>query len=287
KNDRGDVDGAIADLNRAIELNPKFVLAYCNRSSSKETKGDLDGALADCNRAAELDPTCALAYVNRGLVKRKKGDLDGSLAECNRAIELDPKCAHAYIIRSPAKMFKGDLAGAIADYTRALELVPYNCSVYSNRGTVYFMQHNWTNALADFRRCGELNPRWQDLSQLSIWLTRTRLGEKGAATKELAAYLEKRWKGARNNWDDWRIKIAAFLLDKTSESDLISAAASPDIMKGRQQLCEGWYYAGMKRLLADDKATAANCFRKCETTKAVEFMEYHLAQAELKALAAK
>lgn len=52
------------------------------------------------------------------------------------------------------------------------------------------------------------------------------------------------------------------------------------------QHCEAWYYAGMKRLLAGDKKTAADYLNKCLGTREKNFDEYILAQAELKSLGA-
>jgi len=89
---------------------------------AKQTKGDLDGAIADHNRALELNPKSAGYYNNRGLAKRNKGDLDGAIADYDRALELNPKYAAAYSNRGDAKHAKGDLDGAIADYNRAVQL---------------------------------------------------------------------------------------------------------------------------------------------------------------------
>ena len=75
-----------------------------------------------------------------------------------------------------------------------------------------------------------------------------------------------------------------FLLYQISESDLLVGATSPDVEKDRAQHCEAWYYAGMKRLLAGDKKTAADCFDKCLGTQENTFDEYMLAKAELKSL---
>ena len=99
-----------------------FAPYYNNRGLAKEGKGDLDGAIADFNRAIELDPKLAISYYLRALAKEAKGDLDGTIADDNRAIELCPKQPRAYMNRGFAKQANGDVDGAIADYNRALEL---------------------------------------------------------------------------------------------------------------------------------------------------------------------
>src|SRR4029077_10182209 len=90
KEAKGDHDGAIADYNRAIELDPKYAGAYNNRGLAKkakvdqncciadfdQAKGDQDGAIADFNRAIELDPNLAISYHNRDLAQKLKGHLD-------------------------------------------------------------------------------------------------------------------------------------------------------------------------------------------------------------------
>ena len=66
KNQNGDVDGTIADLTRAIELDPKFALAYARRAAMKLTRRDVAGAVSDASRAIALDPNLGMAYDNRG-----------------------------------------------------------------------------------------------------------------------------------------------------------------------------------------------------------------------------
>lgn len=180
-----------------------------------------------------------------------------------------------------AKQAAGDLDGAIADYTRALEIAPENLGAHFNRGIVYFIKRNWTAALTEFRRGCELDQRSHDYPRYFIWLIRVRLGEQEAADKELAAYMDHRRVGAAA---DWSTNIAGFLLARRSETEFLAAAASPDAQKERGQLCEAWFFAGMKRLLARDQATAANYFQKCLATGENSFVEYQFAAAELKAM---
>ena len=121
-------DTKIAACTRVIESGhwqgANLAPAYSNRGKAKHAKGDLDGAIADFNRALELDPRHASVYYNRGIAKGRMGDLDGAITDFNHAIELDRRFTTAYTNRGIAKRIKGDIEGAIADLTRALELDP-------------------------------------------------------------------------------------------------------------------------------------------------------------------
>ena len=70
------------------EPNVQNARTYRDRGLAKQKKGDLDGAMADFNQAIQLNPQYGLAYRNRGNAKRKKGDLDGAIADFNQAIKL-------------------------------------------------------------------------------------------------------------------------------------------------------------------------------------------------------
>jgi len=59
-----DLDGALHDLNRAIELKPDEAQFHKNRGKLKEAKGDIVGATADFKRGLELNPGSAEAGNN-------------------------------------------------------------------------------------------------------------------------------------------------------------------------------------------------------------------------------
>ncbi len=159
KQTKGDLDAAIVDFNRAMQLNPKDAVACGNRGNAKRDKGDLDGAIADYNRAIRFDPKYAYAYYDRGLAKKQKSDLDGAIADYNRVIELDPKFAKAYCDRGVAKRRKGDLDGAMTDYDRTVELDPKYAIAYFNRGNAKDEKGDLDGAIADYNRGIELNPK--------------------------------------------------------------------------------------------------------------------------------
>jgi Tfp pilus assembly protein PilF len=53
-----------------------------------QDKGDLDAALQEYDRATKIDPTYAAAYYSRGQIYEKKGDLDKARAEYNAALAV-------------------------------------------------------------------------------------------------------------------------------------------------------------------------------------------------------
>jgi tetratricopeptide (TPR) repeat protein len=55
--------------------------ALSKSGEAKRRKGDQDGALADFDKALSLQPDLAAAYSGRGLVRNAKEDFDGALAD--------------------------------------------------------------------------------------------------------------------------------------------------------------------------------------------------------------
>ena len=280
---KGDFDIAIADFNHAIQLSPTFARAYNDRGSVKATKRDIDGAIADFNYAIKLSPQFGQAYINLGSAKANTEDLDGAIADFNHAVRLDPDSVQALENLGSAKARKGDFEGGIADYDQAIQLDPKDFGAFEMRALTKQLKGDFEGALSDLVLFDELAPpgESQDYPHLYTWLVRVRRGQSAEANRELAAYL-----GSRRNMPaaDWISKIGRFLLDQISESDFLGDATSFDVEKDRAQHCEAWYYAGMKRLLAGDKKTAADYFNKCLGTQERNFDEYILAQAELKSL---
>jgi tetratricopeptide (TPR) repeat protein len=276
-------DRAIADLNHAIQLSPKFARAFNDRGSIKATIKEIDGAIADFDHAIQLNPQFIQAYMNLGSVEADSGDLNAAIANFNQVVQLDPDSVEAFESLGSAKARKDDLQGAIADYDQAIRLDPKNFAAFQKRALTRQLKGDFEGALSDLIHCDELAPPGEsrDYAHLDSWLVRLRQGQSAEANRELAAYFSSR----RNTTaTDWVSKIARFLLDQISDTEFLADAASTDVEKDRASHCEAWYYAGMKRLLEGDKKTAADCFRKCLATQETTFDEYMLARAELKSL---
>ncbi len=158
KHKSGDYDGAIADFDSAIAIEPNNVEAVVNRALCKQDKGDHLGAITDWDRALELKPDDGGWYVNRGMVKESMGDIDGAIADFSQAAEVEPDYEVAYIARAYSRSRQGDYEGAIADYDRVIELWPDNAAAFDDRGLARGLQGNYDEAIVDFNRAIELQP---------------------------------------------------------------------------------------------------------------------------------
>ena len=122
--DKDDLDKAIADYSKAIELSPNYASAFNNRGNAFSAKGDLDRALADYDRAIEIDGKDPFRWNNRGLIWKKKSDYERAIADFDQAIKIDPGYTAAYANRGETYEAKGDRERAIADYNAALGVPP-------------------------------------------------------------------------------------------------------------------------------------------------------------------
>ncbi len=279
---KGDLDAAITDYSKALELKTDFADAYNGRGVAKNAKGDLGGAIADYSKAIEIKPDFCFAYNNRGLAKKAKGDLDGAIADYSKAIEIKPDYEHAYGNRGDARQGKGDLEGAIADYTKIIELNPKLADAYNGRGCLHYYARAFADALIDFRKAIELNSSGDYFyTHFWIWLVRTRLGEAEIGTVELQKCLAGRSLGKP---DDWTAKVGQFLVGQLAEPEFLAAAKNADPKTKAGQLCEAYFYAGSKHLFAGDMAVAADFFQKSIATDKRTFFEYMSAVAELRFL---
>ena len=59
------------------------------RAAALLLKGDLNGALADSGKVIQIKPDWAVAYALRAGVEQAKGDLGRALADYTKAIELN------------------------------------------------------------------------------------------------------------------------------------------------------------------------------------------------------
>ena len=81
-------DKCFEDLNLAIELQPDYAFRYACRAFAKRHFGDLEGAIIDYEKAVNLDPEDSIAHNNLGLLLEEKGYQTAAEKRFKRADKL-------------------------------------------------------------------------------------------------------------------------------------------------------------------------------------------------------
>jgi len=156
---KGEIDKALAEFSRAVQLDPLNALAFQGRGNAYSTRGDYDQAIADYTKALALEPKLPLTYVNRGLAFVKKKDIVRAITDYSKALELDPKQPLAYLNRGSAHARQGAYDKAISDFTEALRLDARLPLAYVNRALALAKKGDHDRAIADYDRALKLDPK--------------------------------------------------------------------------------------------------------------------------------
>ena len=83
-----DKERCMNDLNETIALQPQKAYRYACRAFARNSFGDIDGAVKDYEKAVELDPDDAVAHNNLGLLLEQKGYKNEANERFERADKL-------------------------------------------------------------------------------------------------------------------------------------------------------------------------------------------------------
>lgn len=84
---KGDFESALSFYNRALELHPTPE-AFCNRGNAKRGLTDLDGALADMDKSIELNGNLWQSHANRAIILLALGRADDANSSIQKARSL-------------------------------------------------------------------------------------------------------------------------------------------------------------------------------------------------------
>jgi Tfp pilus assembly protein PilF len=204
-----------------VEMFPDLPGAHNNLGVAYADRGDLERARRECEKAVELDPQFHEAHLNLGLVHARQGRMEEAHQEYQRAIELKPgyvqalnaqglilmgrnahekaiECfqkaveeldyAPAYNNLGLAFLHQGDFARAAAAYQEAIDLEPRNASYRFNLGLAYEKQGDDESAIAAFKEAIVLRPDYSK-AYLSMALSFQRLGKIAQARQALQQLL--------------------------------------------------------------------------------------------------
>ena len=227
----GQIEAALADFDRVIELDPTRALYRHNRGLAHGDQdfpsSDLELARRDQEHALRLEPDHVEARLELGRLHLAADELEPALAAFDRVCRVAPDFAEAHSARGEALEALGQSAPAIQAYSQAIRLDPGNpfhflsrgqahersreislslddfthaialsegtfASAFSSRGVAKYNSDDLQGALADYSRAIELEP-----DEPIYWRNRAEVWEdlgderKAAADEEEAERLER------------------------------------------------------------------------------------------------
>ena len=284
-----DVDGAVEDFARALELLPGHLaaaserantlqhagrddqaraafdemvaafpenpLAYNNRGMFSLALGDAEAAADDFTRALELNPGYYYALTNRGKAALDRGETTAAIADFDRSLALNPDQPGVYGFRGNARLFAGDLTGAIEDQQVAVRESPTNAIAHSDLGFALFFAERYGRALDQFDAALRLAPSFRHLQPWRLECL-IALGRSGAEDPGVTLALDNGGNGV-----DWVVRVLQFQLGRLTGEELLGKITEEDEAAAAAQRCEAHYFIGRARERAGDADGAAAAYR--------------------------
>jgi tetratricopeptide (TPR) repeat protein len=169
----------------------------------------------DFSRAIALAPDYSWSYIDRGKAYLRQSRRQEAIADFSIAITLDPGQFEAYALRAGALSEGRDTDAAIADWERVVTLAPGYWYAYAPLAALEWTKGDWGKARAALLHAYEFQEQEHSLA-LCAALCAIRQGKGKDAARILQRVLDSA------PVDSWYRDIARFLLDRNSESALLS-----------------------------------------------------------------
>ena len=152
------IDSAIRDFKRAIDVDPKFAAPYNNWGVALSRSGRYQRAIGKYEMAIEHDAEFAVAYNNWGRALRELGHDDEAITQYQKAIQLDPFSSGPHSNWGVILLERGDTKGAISKFEKAVEYNPEFAIAYDNWGQALRQQRLCAAADMKHQRAIEIDP---------------------------------------------------------------------------------------------------------------------------------
>ena len=142
----GETDRAIDFYQRALKIDPDFVLARYDLAVTYRGMGEVDKAIAEYEKVLKINPRFPEALSNLGGQYFRKGNVKQAAAHFQKAIEVYPNFIQALSNLGAALNKLGNSKQALPHLKKALALDPEFAVAYFNLGNTYFAIGNLDEA---------------------------------------------------------------------------------------------------------------------------------------------
>lgn len=132
---------------------------FNNLGNSYKSVGQIDQALLELTRAVQINPTLAEARTNLGNIYLQKGQVEQALREYRQALNILPNDPKTLNNLGNAYLQRNELQSAAQSYLKALDLDPTMTDAHRNLAHVYRRQGRTEKAFEHLRIAVELAPQ--------------------------------------------------------------------------------------------------------------------------------
>jgi tetratricopeptide (TPR) repeat protein len=170
-NDSGEVDSALATIDRAIEVQPGgSAVLHLNRANVLIAAGRTDKAEAELRRALALDSTVLWARTLLADMLSRRGRYDSAIALMQGEVRYRPS-ATGFSYLGDLFIGKGDTTRAEQSYDQAIRLDPKYFTALFNLAALSAARGNLATALPLAERAHRLRPDLEATRRLYLQLT--------------------------------------------------------------------------------------------------------------------
>jgi Flp pilus assembly protein TadD len=141
-----------------VAKNPADFEAHYNLAAMLQARGQLDDAIAEYSRAVELHPNDATANNSLGGALLATGDSGEAIAHFNLALKMRPDYFDAHYNLGNALIATNDFHGAIEQFRAAVRLHPDDADAEANLGGALAETGQYAEAKTHLERALEINP---------------------------------------------------------------------------------------------------------------------------------
>ncbi len=279
---------ALACFEMALEINPRYAVAWDNKGNVLERLGRDQEAIACYDRALEINPENSIAWYNKGCALARRGKNKEAISCYDKALAINPRdteilynrgCAFARLGEdqkaitcfdkileissrdSAALNNKGNALGRLAKYQEAiacfdktLEINPGEAAAWSNKGVALGMLGKNQEAIYHYKKALEINPKYAD-AWFNNGLALAKLGK----AQEAISCFDKAIEINRQYANAWFYKGAALDGIGKDHEAIVCYEMTIEI---NPEYADAWYNKGVSLEKLDEDQEAIACYGK-------------------------
>jgi len=164
---------ALVVLREAERLYPDHHKVHLQLASALQLSGDSQGALEQIDRAIELKPELALSHARRGTILKQAGRLREAAESFRQALLHGPGDPRLLTELGDCHGALKEWPQAAAAYAEALQSETGSAELYTRFGIASFASENFDDAVGAFERATQLGPKHPE--ETARWLSQARL----------------------------------------------------------------------------------------------------------------